>query len=261
MSPDALTLAVDALRPHLIAVALISSRLVPVAFLCPLFGGTHAPTHVKLGLVLALSVFLHHACGLSAPLAASTLELAAMAGREVVLGLSLGLIAALPFDIARMGGRFIDLFRGSSAEAALPMSGSKESATGDGLYHLLLAVGSAGVIWPLMISALARSYALVPLGTFHQSEALAFEIVRLVGNAFATGFAIGAPFAALSLTIDACLGLASRAAPNMNLQETGAPVRILGGGAVLWLAIALIANRLQDLAVTHAGLLEQFAQS
>jgi flagellar biosynthesis protein FliR len=254
----ALTFAVDALQPHVLSVALIAARLVPVAFLCPLFGGTHAPSHVKLGVVLALSSFLHVACGISAPAAHDTFELAALMGKEVVLGLSLGLIAALPFDIARMGGRFIDLFRGSSAEAALPMSGSKESATGDGLYHLLLALGSIGAVWPVMIAALVRSYVLVPLGTFHQTDALGLEIVRMVSSAFATGFAIGAPFAALTLTIDSCLGLASRAAPNMNLQETGAPLRILGGGAVLWLAIALIANRLQDLAVQHADQLISF---
>lgn len=258
MNAEALAMAVDALRPHLLAVALISTRLIPVAFLCPLFGGTHAPTHVKLGVVLALAVFLHHACGITSPMTSSTFELAALFGKEVVLGLSLGLIAALPFDIARMGGRFIDLFRGSSAEAALPMSGTKESATGDGLYHLLLALGSIGAVWPVMIAALLRSYVVVPLGTFHQTEELAFEMVRIVGGAFATGFAIGAPFAALTLAIDACLGLASRAAPNMNLQETGAPIRILGGGAVLWLAIALIANRMQDLAVFHADQLAAF---
>ncbi|MFZ5443799.1 MAG: type III secretion protein, partial [Myxococcota bacterium] len=55
------------------------------------------------------------------------------------------------------------------------------------------------------------------------------------------------------------LGLASRAAPNMNLQDTGAPLRILGGGAVLWLGIGLIAARLQDLALQHADELQRLA--
>ena len=38
----------------------------------------------------------------------------------------------------------------------------------------------------------------------------------------------------------------------MNLQETGAPLRILGGGAVLWLLVAVIASRLQDFGLSHA---------
>ena len=51
-----LTVAIDALTPHVVAVALVSARLLPVAFLCPLLGGSHAPTHVKLGVVLALNL-------------------------------------------------------------------------------------------------------------------------------------------------------------------------------------------------------------
>lgn len=253
MNTQALNLAIEALQPHVLAVALISARLIPVAFLCPLFGGSHAPMHVKLGIVLALALFLHGAAGIGAPAGVhSAFDLGALSAQELLFGTSLGLVAALPFDAARMGGRFIDLFRGSSAEAALPMAGSKEAATGDALYHLLLALGSAGVLLPLMVAALAKSYGLVAPGAFHHSEDVAMHLAGLVGTAFATGFAIGAPIAGLTLAIDAGLGLASRASPNMNLQETGAPLRILGGGAVLWLMVGLIASRLQDFALTHA---------
>lgn len=255
-----LALAVDTLQPHVVAVALVSTRLLPVALLCPLFGGSHAPTHVKLGVVLALAGFLHGAGGIGAPHAGSAMELAGFAARELIFGVSLGLVASLPFDVARMGGRFIDLFRGSSAEAALPMAGTKEAATGDALYHLLLALGAAGGLMPLLLGALTRSYALVPLGAAHPSEELGLELARLVGAAFSTGFALGAPIAALSLTIDLGLGLASRAAPSMSLQETGTPLRILAGGAVLWLSVGLLATRLQDFAMAHTATLETVSQ-
>jgi flagellar biosynthetic protein FliR/type III secretion protein T len=229
---------------HVISVAVISARLLPVAFLCPLFGGQLSPTTVKLGLVLSFAIFLHVACGVRAPEASTTFGLLGLVFKEFILGMTMGLIAALPFDAARMGGRFIDLFRGSSAEASLPMAGTKESATGDGLYQLLLALCAAGVVMPLVLAGLFRSYALTPLGTFTHSEAVVMEVVALLGNAFGTGLALGAPIAGVSLAVDALMGLASRAAPNMNLQDTGAPLRILGGGAVLWLSVGLIVDRL-----------------
>jgi len=237
------------LQAHLVSVAVICARLLPIAFLCPLLGGQLAPTTVKLGLVLSLGLFLHAAAGVDAPGVTSAFELVGLVFQEFLLGTTMGLIAALPFDAARMGGRFIDLFRGSSAEAALPMTGSKESATGDALYQLLLAVSAAGVVMPLALSGLFRSYALAPLGRFAHSEAVVLEVVRLVGTAFATGLALGAPIAAVSLAVDAVMGLASRAAPSMNLQETGAPLRILGGGAVLWLMVGLVLDRLLATAV------------
>lgn len=240
-----LTVAVDALTPHVVAVALVSARLLPVAFLCPLLGGSNAPTHVKLGVVLALALSLHFAGGVGAPAeATTTLAYVGMAARELTLGTTLGLVASLPFDTARIGGRFVDLFRGSSAEAALPLAGTKEAATGDALYHLLLALASAGVVMPLMLGALWRSFALVRLGAFVHTEAVATETAALVGTAFGAGLAIGAPIAGLSLAVDGLLGLASRASPQMNLQEAGSPLRILAGGAVLWLMVGVVAERL-----------------
>lgn len=232
------------LQAHVVSVAVICARLLPVAFLCPLLGGQLAPTTVKLGLVLSFGLFLHAACGIDAPQVTSSFGLVGLVFKEFILGTTMGLIAALPFDAARMGGRFIDLFRGSSAEAALPMTGSRESASGDGLYQLLLALSAAGIVMPLVLTGLFRSYTLAPLGTFSHSEAVVLEVVRLVGTAFATGLALGAPIAAVSLAVDAVMGLASRAAPNMNLQDTGAPLRILGGGAVLWLMVGIVADRL-----------------
>jgi type III secretion protein T len=38
--------------------------------------------------------------------------------------------------------------------------------------------------------------------------------------------------------------MASRAAPQVNLQEVGAPLRILGGGVLLWLGVGLFCERL-----------------
>ena len=64
---NGLSVAVDALQPHVFAVAIIASRLLPIAFLCPLLGGQVTPTHVKLGVVLSLGLFLHLAAGIALP--------------------------------------------------------------------------------------------------------------------------------------------------------------------------------------------------
>ncbi len=245
MNLDLLGTQVELLGPGIVAVALCAARLVPVAFLCPLLGGQAAPATVKLALVLSLALFLHLVAGveLGTPVETPVL-LVALVFKELAYGTSVGLIAALPFDAARMGGRFIDLFRGTSAEASLPMAGSRESAAGDGLYQLLVALGVTSALFPLLLSGLVRGFGVVGLGAFVPSEAAALHIVTLAGGAMATGLAVGAPIAAAALTVDCFLGLASRAAPQVNLQELGAPLRILGGGALLWLGVGLICERL-----------------
>src|SRR5439155_10975845 len=126
---------------------------------------------------------------------------------------------SLPFDAARMGGKFVDLFRGSSAEAALPHAGSRESATGDGLYQLLVAMVATGTVMPLILKALFHSYAVVQLGAFVHTESAAMHVVTLAGVALSAGLAVGAPVAASAMAVDCIMGLASRAAPQMHLQD------------------------------------------
>ncbi|WP_342375622.1 flagellar biosynthetic protein FliR [Myxococcus stipitatus] len=235
----------EALGPDAVAVALCSARLLPVAFLCPLLGGQATPMTVRLGLVLSLSLFLRVEGGIGmAPPVTSALALGGWVLRELLYGVSVGLVAALPFDAARMGGRFIDLLRGTSAEASLPLAGSRESASGEGLYHLLVGLAMTGAVAPWVLGSLMRGFAVVGLGAFVPSEAAAMHVVTLAGGALATGLAVGAPMAAAMLAVDCFLSLASRAAPQMNLQELGAPLRILGGGVVLWLGIGLLCERL-----------------
>jgi flagellar biosynthesis protein FliR len=235
----------EALAPRMAAVALCACRLLPVCLLCPLLGGQSAPMTVRLGLVLALSLALHVAGGVGLQQApGSVLELAALALGEVVFGTALGLIAAAPFDAARLGGRLVDLLRGTSAEASLPHAGTRETATGDGLYQLLVALAASGAALPLVVTALWRTFGVVGLGGAVPTEASVAQVVAVVGAAMAAGLAVGAPVAACSLAVDGALGLAARAAPGLSLQEVGPPLRILGGGVVLWLGLGVLCQRL-----------------
>ncbi|ATB27856.1 EscT/YscT/HrcT family type III secretion system export apparatus protein [Melittangium boletus] len=245
MTLDLFRSLLEGLGPSVVSVALCSARLLPVAFLCPLLGGQATPTRVKLTLVLTLALFLHQTAGVSLSTPVETpVQLAALTVKELSYGTALGLVAALPFDAARMGGRFIDLFRGTSAEASLPVTGTRESASGDALHQLLVGMVVTGGLMPLVLSGLVRGFGWVRLGAYVPSEGAAFHVVGLVGGALATGFAVGAPVAAATMTVDCLWGMVSRAAPQVNLQEMGAPVRILAGGALLWLGVGVLCDRL-----------------
>lgn len=261
MSPLELQLQLVALTPHVIAVALCAARLLPIVFLCPVLGGSATPTTVKLGVVLALSLCVHCGGGV-APLepVLDALAFTALVVRELSFGIALGLIASLPFDAARMGGKLIDLFRGSSAEAALPHAGSRESATGDGLYQLLVALVASGTVMPLILKSLFRSFALVKLGAFVHTESAAMHVVGLAGTALGAGLAVGAPIAAMAMAVDAAMGLASRAASQMNLQDIGTPLKIVAGAAVLLLCLGVVSERLLAEVAMAPGQLEALTE-
>lgn len=243
----------EALRPELLAWAVASTRVLPVTFLCPVLGGRLVPAPVRLAVAGALGLALRPLAG-GAP--ASLFEGLVLCGREAAFGLVMGVGAALPFDAARIGGRLIDLVRGTSAEAALPVAGHRESATGDLLHQLLLSVALAAGALPVLVRGLVRSHALVPAGSFLAGDGL-IAIARLVGIALATGLAVAAPVVALSWATDAAVGIVLRAAPGLPATELAVPVRILGGGTVLWLTLGVVADRLLAGVLSTGGWLRE----
>jgi flagellar biosynthetic protein FliR/type III secretion protein T len=246
--------------PHLWSVALCAARLLPIFFLCPMLGGRLAPSSVRLSLTLAFALCIHLVGGVSVPGELTVWELGGMAVRELLFGLALGLIASLPFDAARMGGRFIDLFRGTSAEAALPMVGTHEAATSNLLYQLVLTTALVAGVLPVVVSALFHSFALVGLGGASLTEEAGMGVVRMLGGAFALGLAIGAPVAGVTMACDGLVGLIAKVAPQMNLPEVATPLKILAGGAVVWLSLGLVCERLIGVSLQLGDSLGAFAQ-
>jgi type III secretion protein T len=233
-------------RPGLLAWGLASIRVLPVALLCPVLGGQLVPAPVRLAVSAALGLALEPLVGTGPE---GSLDLLGRCAREAAVGLLIGMGAALPFDAARIGGRLADLVRGTSAEAALPVAGHREAATGDVLHQLLVSLAVAGGALPVLVRALARSYVLAPSGTSLAAGG-PLGVARLVGVALATGLAVAAPVVALSWATDATVGLVLRAAPGLPATELATPVRILGGGTVLWLSLGLVADRLLSVALS-----------
>lgn len=246
----------DWLWPHVASVGLCAARLLPVVFLCPLLGGPVAPGVVRLGVVLALSLFVHVGGGVDASEALSEPSQALWPlACELVFGVALGLVAAAPYDAAKVGGRVIDLVRGTSAEAALPQAGTRESATGELLGNWLLAMAATGVGLSLTLRALLSTFLLWPPGGVRFGEHWAEQVAAVVVGAMSAGLAIGAPVAACCLAADGLVGLASRLGAGSALHELSAPLRILGGGLVLWLGLGVIATKLlESLTAVSSGL-------
>jgi len=231
----------DAVRPELRGLLLASLRVLPLALLCPLLGGRLAPAPVRLAVAATIALAMRPLAG-AVPVAG--VDFWAGCLREAGLGLLAGMAAALPFDAARIGGRMVDLVRGTSAEAALPVAGHRESATADALHQLLLALALAGGGLPAMVRAIGRSYLLLPPGSPAVGRGSAAALAGLVGTALATGLSVAAPVVALSWATDAAVALALRVAPGLGLGEIATPVRILGGAAILWLSLGVAADRL-----------------
>ncbi|HVV49457.1 MAG TPA: flagellar biosynthetic protein FliR, partial [Polyangia bacterium] len=171
-------------------------------------------------------------------------------GREVLVGLCLGFVAAAAFRAAEIAGRLGDTLRGANvAEILVPTAEERSSPLGV-LYLLaatLVFLQIGGVA--RLADALCESYRVLPIGggldvgAAHRAAALVtIASARLI----AAGVALAAPVIVALWLTDLALGLVARAAPQVPVYFVGLPLKGL-------LAIGLVLVGLGSLEAALAG--------
>ncbi len=211
------------LQSNALGLLLAAVRLVPVAFMCPVLGGSLVPTHLKLGIVLALAGIVQGTLPTEFPIALGLREVVAMTGSEVGLGVLMGLGASAPFAAARMAGLWASQLQGVAATSAFLERFHVEPTLGEALHGLLVACVVTGVGWPLIVRHLLLSYRWAPLGSWVPSMRSALLAAGYVRDAFATGVQVAAPVLVASLAVDAIASTFGRLASAVH--SLAAPLR------------------------------------
>jgi flagellar biosynthetic protein FliR len=227
------------------AVALAAARTVPVAALVPGLGAIRGSRWVRLvvGGVLLATVLP----AVQAADAPSVLPLAL--GRELLVGLTLALVAAVPFYAAQAAGLLVD-------EVRAPRTPGRR-LLGDAYALLALALFAALSGPRLVVVGLAQSYAAFPVGGVVASGGVGLALAA--GAQLVTAaVALAAPALAALLLAELLAALAVRVQPALEDAVGGASLRTLLAVAVIALSLGTAMNGMQ---VRLGSLGERLVQS
>lgn len=225
-------------EPFLLAMLLVSLRIVPALAFSPPFTLVRIPGTARLLLTLGIAAWLvaGHPQTTSADFAGR--GGLALAGGELIIGIGLALALQLAFAALMTVGRAIDLQAGYAfAMIADPTSRSQVPLIGmlfayaaaiiffaaDGMANLL-------AVWSLSLDQL-------PLGAAISQDAPA-KLAAYFGAACILAFGAGGLVLLVLFLIDAAIALASRTLPQMNVLFLGFQVKALVTLAILPIALA-----------------------
>jgi flagellar biosynthesis protein FliR len=228
----------------LLAVGLGAARTLPLTWLVPALGGPRVASEIRVGLgimlaVLVLPVLLPALNARPVPAwGLGAVGWIILLGRELLVGLTVGLCAGAVFRAAEVAGRLADILRGANmAEVLSPTSEERTSPTGD-LYMfvtVVLFLEMGGLRF--LTTALARSYEAVPVALLPSMAAVrpaAWLIVATVAKLFESAIALAAPVIVALWIADVALGVVGRAAPQIPIYFAAMPAKaLLGLGVVL----------------------------
>lgn len=226
-------------------LAYASLRTGAALALLPALGGQLIQVRVRIGLAGAVGWLL--LAGETPPRPPADLlsaaGLAAMAG-ELLIGLVAALALHAAFAAATIAGEWLAQTMGLGF-AVLVDPTTPNAPVLSGVLALLmwaLFLGAGGHL--LLIEVIVRSYAALPDAGALLAPARLSAIIGWGGFALASGLIAALPMGVALLLVNLAVGLAARAAPQLNLFAVGFPLLMLAGLASLPLALPGLAASL-----------------
>jgi flagellar biosynthetic protein FliR len=215
----------------IVTFGLVLARVGGLFVSAPVFSARQIPNQTKIGLAIVVALVLtplqmEHARSVPPGM----LTFGVLAGRELLIGLAVGFAVALIFTGIQMGSQLIGIQMGVGLGGVLnPMSGA-DSSTIDGFYMVL-----ATLIFLLSnghhaaLAALARTFDLAPVAEASLPPVNPQQVMALIQAVFVVAIRVALPAIAALLLTDVALGLAGRAAPQMQVMVVGMPVKMAVG--------------------------------
>jgi len=231
----------------IITFALIMARVMAIVLLTPFLGGKNAPTEVKMGVGITITMIIWPTAlaSLTGPIPISPIGFLLMMLKETFVGLIIGFVASKIFYVVEISGQLIDLLRGANQiQLQVPEIEERSSAFGAMQFQLLLCLFLALDMHHVFFASLFESFRAVPINDWPHFQAgfkpFVDYVARVTADLIFIAVLLAMPVGIVTLTIEAAFGLMNRVAPQINAYFMAMPAKVLGGSVIFFFAFDMI---------------------
>jgi flagellar biosynthetic protein FliR len=223
------------------ALLLLFARVGGIFTTAPVLGSARVPIPIKAGLAFLTAVVMVSVTPrLAGDVPGALLPFTAVVIKELTIGMTIGFISSMLISTLQMAGELADLQAGFGFASLFdPTFGGRSSILShfQGLLAWVIFLGING--HHALISAVADSVTVLPLGVSSVSQLAAGQVVNLSAQMFPIVLRVAAPVTGAVLLADIALGMVGRTVPQMNILVLGFPVKMALALATTMLALPL----------------------
>ncbi|MDZ4724412.1 MAG: flagellar biosynthetic protein FliR [candidate division Zixibacteria bacterium] len=226
---------------------LIILRISGLFFFAPVIGDKTLPMALKVGLAILLSgILVSTMGGTELPSVLSTVDLAALAFREILVGALIGFFFMLLFLGVQAGGSIVGYQIGLSiANVIDPSTESEQSIIGQFWFILAVLIFLCINGHHLIIQAFVDSYQVMPAGQASMGSGAGELMISYTAYVFVIALKLASPALVTLFLTDIALATVSKMMPTMNVFIVGFAVKIGAGIAVLGLSLPVFSYVLE----------------
>jgi flagellar biosynthetic protein FliR len=210
----------------------------------PVFSSQNFPVQLRLALGALMALLV----SATLPAVALPQDLWGLTGQmamEIGIGLMLGFASRMIFFALEIAGAIVGIEIGLAMPSGLnPMSDVSMTPPGTILYYLAIMLWLTLDMHHWMLAGFQRTYAFLPVGGAHFSQAFLADIVGRTSGIFVIAVQLAAPLMAVSFIISLIFSVLGRAVPQMNVFGESFAVRPLVGLSVLGLTLDLMSEHI-----------------
>jgi len=234
----------EALRPvNWPLMALVMSRVAGLVMTAPLWSLRFIPTQVRAGIALLMTLLMMPLVPESAvpPAMGQVAVLAVLA--ELLLGLAIGLTAAVFLHALSVAAEVVSLQMGLSFGAAFGGPADTGSPGIGQLYHqFTLAIYAVLGGHLMLMTGLAMSFRIVPPGVGMNLEGGVAHMIPVLGTVFSVAVQVAAPVIVALLVTNLALAVVNRAVPQLHTLMVAVPLTVAVGFLVIGATLPLTAG-------------------
>lgn len=240
---------------------LVFVRLITFIAYVPLFFPSGVPQRYKIGLALILTLIMTPIVGKNIIEINNIMIFIMLILKEIAVGLLLGFITTIVFQIAQMAGQFLDFQVSFSMSAVFdPLSNETATILGRFFYMLCMAVFLLIDGHHLVVTSLAESFNVVGIGALNFKTEIFTYMIHVVIEFFTIGFKMVVPIIFIIILTDFTLGLVARIMPQLNIMMLGIPIKIMLGLLTVSLSVPvfmkMLVNNLDQMTEAIRGVLD-----
>ncbi|MDO4166457.1 MAG: flagellar biosynthetic protein FliR [Eubacteriales bacterium] len=224
-------------------IMLVFIRVASVVVVAPFFSGNEIPRRLKAGIALFLTIIVMNTVDYTSVSYDGVLGYSALALKEGITGILIGLGSLLCMYILNFSGHMIDMEIGFSMVQEMDPTTSISSTVTANLYsYVFMLLFLVSDMHYFIIDALYDSYQLIPIGGAKISGNLYTIMITYITDYFVIGFRIILPIFSCILVINIVLGILAKIAPQMNMFVIGMQLKIFVGLFLIFVTLQLFSG-------------------
>ena len=214
------------------------ARVLGLMMTAPIIDNPGIPMTVKIGLGLLITVALVPGLDPLPAVSVGSWEGLAVLVREIVIGVTLGMVMQVVFGAVDLAGELAGTQMGLGFAAQFDPATASNSLVVTQFLAMLASLVFFAMDGHLMLFAtLAETFHRVPIGLTGLRPQAWQGLAGLGSDLMHSGLMMALPVAAALVVANMALGLLTRAAPQLNIFSIGFPITLTAGMAVLTLGM------------------------